>query len=81
MKYQWYKYEPMAAYPTSHPIAGATEATYTISEDDFGAEDQKYKIGVEITCGGRVIHSCQDHQATVRTADHGKLYPGGLSGK
>ena len=75
MKYQWYKYEPMAAYPTSHPIAGATEATYTISEDDFGAEDQKYKIGVEITCGGRVIHSCQDHQATVRTADHGKLYP------
>lgn len=81
MKYQWYKYEPMAAYPTSHPIAGATEATYTISEDDFGAEDQKYKIGVEITCGGQGDSQLPGSPGNRPYCRPRQAVPGGLSGK
>ena len=73
MKYQWYSYQ--ATPNITKQLSGAINSEYKISENDFAGTNLQYKIGVEITCGGKVIHSHTDHRVDVWTADHGKLYP------
>lgn len=68
LTYQWYRRPGGGA---SAAISGATGETCTIP-DSFNEWD---KIGIEVQCGRTVIHSCEDQQEDVRTADHGKLYP------
>lgn len=63
LTYQWYQ--------GTTPIQEATNRTYTIS-DDFKEWD---KIGVNVACNGETVHSYNDHQQYVRSADYGKLYP------
>lgn len=63
LTYRWYN--------GSSPVDGATGEQFTIT-DDFSEWD---KLGVEIKCSGTTVHSYQDQQEPVRTADHGKLYP------
>lgn len=68
LTYQWYRRPGGGA---SAAISGATGETCTIP-DSFNEWD---KIGIEVKFGRTVIHSCEDQQKDVRTADHGKLYP------
>lgn len=63
LTYQWYQ--------GTTPIQEATNRTYTIS-DDFKEWD---KIGVNVACNGETVHSYNDHQQYVRSAEYGKLYP------
>lgn len=73
LTYQWYRYNVSAG--TSEAISGATRQTYTIDAVEFGSEDQKYKIGVNVACNGETVHSYNDDQQSVRSAEYGKLYP------
>ena len=68
LTYQWYRRPGGGA---SAAISGATGETCTIP-DSFNEWD---KIGIEVKCGRTIIHSREDQQEPVRTADHGKLYP------
>ena len=63
LTYQWYQ--------GTTPIQEATNRTYKIS-DDFKEWD---KIGVNVACNGEAVHSYDDDQQSVRSADYGKLYP------
>ncbi len=63
LTYQWYQ--------GTTPIQEATNRTYKIS-DDFKEWD---KIGVNVACNGEAVHSYNDHQQSVRSAEYGKLYP------
>lgn len=63
LTYQWYQ--------GTTPIQEATNRTYKIS-DDFKEWD---KIGVNVDCNGETVHSYNDHQQYVRSAEYGKLYP------
>ena len=71
LSYQWYKYDGHAA----ESITGATGKDYHVDSTLFAGKDQAYKLGVEVTCNGKTVHSHNDQQAVVRSADHGKLYP------
>ena len=73
LKYQWYKYDVNAG--KSGPISGATSDVYTISEEGFAGADQQYKISVQVTCGGQIVIPHDTTQKSVRTKDHGLLYP------
>lgn len=72
LTYQWYRYNVSAG--KSEEISGATNRTFEIKEDQFGGEDQKYKIGVNVACNGETVHSYNDHQQSVRSAEYGKAY-------
>ena len=72
LTYQWYRYNVSAG--TSEAISGATRQTYTIDAVEFGSEDQKYKIGVNVACNGETVHSYNDDQQSVRSAEYGKAY-------
>lgn len=63
LTYQWYQ--------GTTPIQEATNRTYTIS-DGFKEWD---KIGVNVACNGEAVHSYDDDQQSVRSAEYGKLYP------
>lgn len=73
LSYQWYRYDVHAGKTES--IQGATKKDYYVDSTLFAGNDQAYKLGVEVKCGGKTVHSYNDHQAIVRSADHGKLYP------
>ena len=73
LTYQWYRYNVRA--DKSEAIPSATNRTFEIKEDQFGGEDQKYKIGVNVACNGETVHSYDDGQQSVRSAEFGKLYP------
>ncbi len=73
LSYQWYKYDIYAG--KTEAIKNATGKDYTVDSALFAGNDQAYKLGVEVKCGGKTVHSYNDHQAIVRSADHGKLYP------
>lgn len=73
LTYQWYRYNVRAG--KSEAISDATRQTYTIDAVEFGSEDQKYKIGVNVACNGETVHSYNDDQQSVRSAEYGKLYP------
>lgn len=73
LSYQWYRYDVRAGKTES--IQGATKKDYSVDSTLFAGNDQAYKLGVEVKCGGKTVHSYNDHQAVVRSADHGKLYP------
>ncbi len=73
LSYQWYRYDVHAGKTES--IQGATKKDYSVDRTLFAGNDQAYKLGVEMKCGGKTVHSYNDHQAIVRSADHGKLYP------
>lgn len=73
LTYQWYRYNVRAG--KSEAIPSATNRTFEIKEDQFGGEDQKYKIGVNVACNGETVHSYDDGQQSVRSAEFGKLYP------
>ena len=73
LSYQWYRYDVHAGKTES--IQGATKKDYSVDSTLFAGNDQAYKLGVEVKCGGKTVHSYNDHQAIVRSADHGKLYP------
>ena len=64
LKYRWY----CGATPITN---GTAEDTCFIS-DEF---DEWDKLGVEISCNGKVIRDYRDQQATVRSANYGVLYP------
>ena len=63
LSWQWYH--------GTEPVQGATARSFEIP-DSFTEWD---KLGVSVLCGGRVVHSCLDQQASVRSADYGRLYP------
>ena len=73
LSYQWYKYDVYAGKTES--ISGAKTKDYHVDSTLFSGKDQAYKLGVEVTCNGKTVHSYNDQQAPVRTADHGKFYP------
>ena len=72
LTYQWYRYNVRAG--KSEAISDATRQTYTIDAVEFGSEDQKYRIGVNVACNGETVHSYNDHQQYVRSAEYGKAY-------
>lgn len=71
LTYQWYRYNVRAGN-SEEAISGATGQTYTIGEKEFGGKDQKYKLGVDVFCGGEKV---QAQQQPVYSAEYGKLYP------
>lgn len=73
LSYQWYRYDVHAGKTES--IQGATKKDYYVDRTLFAGNDRAYKLGVEVKCGGKTVHSYNDHQAIVRSADHGKFYP------
>ena len=73
LTYQWYRYNVSAG--KSEAISGATSRTFEIKAKQFDGEDQKYKISVNVDCGGKTVHSYNDQPEPVRSADYGKLYP------
>ena len=64
LKYRWYCGET--------PITNGTAEDTCFISDEF---DEWDKLGVEISCNGKVIHDYSDQQATVRSANYGVLYP------
>lgn len=73
LTYQWYRYNVSTG--KSEAISDATGQTYTIEKNEFDGKDQQYKIGVNVACNGETVHSYNDHQQYVRSAEYGKLYP------
>lgn len=72
LTYQWYRYNVRAG--KSEEISGATSRTFEIKAKQFDGEDQKYKIGVDVACNGETVHSYNDDQQSVRSAEYGKAY-------
>lgn len=72
LTYQWYRYNVSAG--KSEEISGATSRTFEIKAKQFDGEDQKYKIGVDVACNGETVHSYNDDQQSVRSAEYGKAY-------
>lgn len=72
LTYQWYRYNVRAG--KSEAISDATGQTYTIEKNEFDGKDQQYKIGVNVACNGETVHSYNDHQQYVRSAEYGKAY-------
>lgn len=66
--YQWYH---RTSGGDTSVIPGETDRTFVIS-DAF--EEWDY-VAVEVKCAGEIVHDRQDHQAWVRSADYGTLYP------
>lgn len=73
LSYQWYKYDIYAG--KTEAIKNATGKDYTVDSALFAGNDQAFKLGVEVKSGGQTVHSYNNQQAVVRSADHGKLYP------
>lgn len=73
LTYQWYRYNVSAG--TSKAISGATNRTFEIKAEQFDGEDQTYKIGVNVACNGKTVHSYNDQQQSVRSSDYGTIYP------